>query len=197
MQMNPFRQLLKVPEAVEKKPQLIVDSGTTYFTAESGVYERIMKMIPPASCKKVTDQTHPPLRYMLKDAAGKVQEFKIAADEYMVSDEKGHRCEPAFMKIDIPKKYGPGMILGEVFMRNFFTVFQRGDGSPKSAQVGFARSKKSTETNDALRKLTSGQESFKQAHHGAILAEVGQQQTSKYHHKPGQNEGSSALQLKL
>merc|ERR1719389_1574996 len=120
-------------------------------------------MIPPASCKSVSDKTHPPLRYQLKDAAGEIQEFKIPAEEYMVSDEQGEQCEPAFMKIDIPKKYGPGLILGEVFMRNCFTVFQRGDGSASEAKVGIARSKKGHETNEALRQLTSGQESFKQS----------------------------------
>merc|ERR1719263_386280 len=159
--MNPFKQVLKeLPIPETKQPQLIVDSGTTYFTAESGVYERVMMMIPPASCKSVSDKTHPPLRYQLKDAAGEIQEFKIPAEEYMVSDEDGEHCEPAFMKIDIPKKYGPGMILGEVFMRNYFTVFQRGDGNPGDAKIGFARSKKGSATNDALRALTKGQESF-------------------------------------
>merc|ERR1719263_25338 len=196
--MNPFRQVLKeLPTPETKQGQLIVDSGTTYFTAETGAYERIMAMIPSAPCKKVSDKTHPPLRYQLKDTAGTVQEYKIPAEEYMVSDENGQQCEPAFMKIDIPKKYGPGMILGEVFMRNYFTVFQRGDGTPSDAKIGFARSKKSHETNEALRKLTSGQETFKQSHHGAILAEVAQANAGKFHHKPGMNEGSSELQLKL
>merc|ERR1719389_886551 len=141
--MNPFRQVLQDVQAPQtRKPQLIVDSGTTYFTAETGAYERIMAMIPAAPCKKVSDKTHPPLRYQLKDTEGQIQEFKIAAEEYMVSDERGDSCEPAFMKIDIPKKYGPGLILGEVFMRNYFTVFQRGDGSASDAKIGFARAKK-------------------------------------------------------
>merc|ERR1719498_68085 len=195
--MNPFRQLLKqvtLPEV--KKPQLIVDSGTTYFTAESGVYERVMMLIPPAACNQVTDKTHPPLIYQVKDTAGEVQSFKIKAEEYMVSDENGDHCEPAFMKIDIPKKYGPGLILGEVFMRNFFTVFQRGDGSASDAKIGIARSKKGHATNEALRLLTQGQESFKQSHHGAILAELAHSQATKFHHKPGMNEGSSEIQLK-
>merc|ERR1719161_1158146 len=195
--LNPFRQALKeLPKPETKQPQLIVDSGTTYFTAESGVYERVMMMIPPASCKSVSDKTHPPLRYQLKDATGDIQEFKIPAEEYMVSDETGDHCEPAFMKIDIPKKYGPGLILGEVFMRNYFTVFQRGEGSASDAKIGFARSKKGHETDEALRKLTHGQESFKQSHHGAILAEVAQSESTKYHHKPGLNEGSAQIQLK-
>jgi len=180
----------------KKKAQLIVDSGTTYFTAETGIYDKIMKMIPSANCKDVTDKTHPALRYFLKDAEGEQQEFKIPADEYMVSDDNGEQCEPAFMKIDIPKKYGPGMILGEVFMRNYFTVFQRGDGNPANAKIGLARSKKSHETNDALRKLTANQDSYKQTHHGAILAEVSSQATA-FHHKPGVGEGTSEVQLKL
>merc|ERR1719218_291105 len=76
--LNPFRQVLKqvtLPEV--KKPQLIVDSGTTYFTAETGVYERVMMLIPPAACNQVTDKTHPPLIYQVKDTAGEVQTFKI------------------------------------------------------------------------------------------------------------------------
>jgi len=197
---NPFRQVLQdvnLPEV--KKPQLIVDSGTTYFTAESGVYERIMALIPARACDKVTSSSHPPLKYFLKDASGQIHEFKIPNDEYMVSDGDGSHCEPAFMKIDIPKKYGPGMLLGEVFMRNYFTVFQRGDGSTSAAQVGFARSKKGLQTNAALKKLTAGQESFKQAHHGSVFAEMVEAEKSKvtrFHHKPGTNEGSSEIQLK-
>jgi len=45
------------------------------------------------------------------------------------------------MKLDIKKQYGPAMILGEVFMRHFFTVFSRGEGHLDQAKVGFARAK--------------------------------------------------------
>jgi len=198
--LNPFRQVMQnIKDDDVKKPQLIVDSGTTYFTAESGAYERIMALIPATSCSRVSDKSHPPLRYFLKDSSGKMHEYKIPADEYMVSDGDGTHCEPAFMKIDVPKKYGPGMLLGEVFMRNYFTVFQRGDGNPRDAQVGFARAKKGNPTNEALRRLTSGQESFKQSHHGAMFAEISDAKSTatKFHHKPGLNEGSSEIQLKL
>merc|ERR1719235_2712503 len=115
-----------------------------------------MSMMKTAPCSTVTDKTHPPLTYVLKDAEGKLQNFVIPAEEYMVSDEGGQTCEPAFMKIDIPKKYGPGMILGEVFMRNYFTVFDRADGNPEHAQVGFARAKKGPAVDDRLRALTGG-----------------------------------------
>lgn len=59
----------------------------------------------------------------------------------MVADEEDS-CRPAFMELDINKKtVGPSMILGEVFMRHFFTVFSRGDGNLDQARVGFAHAK--------------------------------------------------------
>merc|ERR1719387_288801 len=131
--------------------------------------------------------------------AGKIHEFRIPAEEYMVSDEKGIQCEPAFMKIDIPKKYGPGMILGEVFMRNYFTVFDRADGNPEHAQVGFARAKKGPAVDDRLRALTGGgMHTFKKGHASTMpLMQSNLQKTdveTKFHHKPGLHEGSSQLQ---
>mmetsp|Transcript_12786 Transcript_12786/g.39609 ORF Transcript_12786/g.39609 Transcript_12786/m.39609 type:complete len:89 (+) Transcript_12786:330-596(+) len=59
----------------------------------------------------------------------------------MISDRTGDFCRPAFMKLDVNRNYGPAMILGEVFMRHFFTVFSRGDSSPGQAMVGIARAR--------------------------------------------------------
>ena len=50
-------------------------------------------------------------------------------------------CRPAFMPLDVNNKYGPALILGEVFMRHFFTVFSRGDGNPENARIGVAPAK--------------------------------------------------------
>merc|ERR1719316_1143608 len=153
-----------------------------------------MSMLTTSPCDTVTDKTHPPLTYQLVDAEGIIQDFVIPSEEYMVSDEGGHFCEPAFMKIDIPKKYGPGMLLGEVFMRNYFTVFDRGDSDVSKARVGFARSKKGPEVTDSLLKLTGGLHSFKAGHKEMpLMQSIIQKAESaqKFHHKPGINEGSS------
>ncbi len=63
------------------------------------------------------------------------------------------------MQIDLPAKYGPGMLLGEVFMRHYFTTFSRdgyngtrGDGK---AYVGFAKAKVGAERNRRLKELTA------------------------------------------
>merc|ERR1719160_1470306 len=161
--LNPLSMATKTLD-LNRKPKLIVDSGTTYFTAETGLYQKIMSMLKAAPCSEITEKTHPPLTYQLKDVDGNIQDFVIPSEEYMVSDEGGNTCEPAFMKIDIPKKYGPGMLLGEVFMRNYFTVFDRGDGDVSKARIGFARSRKGPEVTDSLLKLTGGLHSFKQGH---------------------------------
>merc|ERR1719387_1342905 len=51
-------------------------------------------------------------------------------------------CIPGVMPLDLAPPSGIVPILvGEVFMRHFFTVFTRGDGTPGSARVGFAPAK--------------------------------------------------------
>ena len=58
------------------------------------------------------------------------------------------------MQIDLPEGYGPGMLLGEVFMRHYFTVFSRGDSSAKPSYIGFAKAKVGDEPNKRLKQLT-------------------------------------------
>eukprot|EP00931_Biecheleriopsis_adriatica_P045223 TRINITY_DN25922_c0_g1_i2.p1 TRINITY_DN25922_c0_g1~~TRINITY_DN25922_c0_g1_i2.p1 ORF type:complete len:486 (+),score=100.93 TRINITY_DN25922_c0_g1_i2:212-1459(+) len=125
--------------ASSKAKYLLVDSGTTYFTAPTEMMDIISEKFPDASCSEV--EKYPPLQYVLRSAYNKTYTLEVGQETYMVSNEHDV-CTPAFMPLDIKKKsYGPAMILGEVFMRHFFTVFSRGDGSVDQARVGFARAK--------------------------------------------------------
>jgi len=118
--------------------RLIVDSGTTYFTAPAFLHNRIVKRIPEAPCKQVTE--YEPIAYVLRGSDGKTYELSVSQETYMIAGESD-RCRPAFMTLDVNKKYGPAMILGEVFMRHFFTVFSRGTGAVEEAKIGFAPAK--------------------------------------------------------
>lgn len=131
---------LKAHVSPESKAKyVLVDSGTTYFTAPSEMFYSIMKHFPEAPCSDVED--YPPIQYVLRSAHNQTFTLEVSQETYMVMDEYDS-CRPAFMKLDIKRKsYGPAMILGEVFMRHFFTVFSRGNGSLEQAKVGFARAK--------------------------------------------------------
>jgi len=118
--------------------RLIVDSGTTYFTAPQGLHEQITAQIPEADCDHVT--SYPPLTYVLRGADGQQYELIVSQETYMIGGY-GDNCRPAFMALDVNEQYGPAMILGEVFMRHFFTVFSRGDGASDNARIGFAPAK--------------------------------------------------------
>jgi len=117
---------------------LIVDTGTTYFTAPSSIYDVIVNTFAEAPCSQVG--SYLPLTYVLRSGSTETFNLEVTQETYMVGDDSD-TCTPAFMKLNIKKQYGPAMILGEVFMRHFFTVFSRGNGDLKEAKVGFAKAK--------------------------------------------------------
>ncbi len=118
--------------------KLIVDTGTTYFTAPTGLTSKILYLLPGTRCSEV--HKYPNLTYKLVDEDRVPFDLVVPPSVYMVTDD-GEWCEPAFMAIDVPSQYGPAFLLGEVFMRHWHTTFDRGDGSEGSAFVGFALAK--------------------------------------------------------
>lgn len=146
-----------------KSPKAIVDTGTTFFTAEGAVFDQIIGLLPERPCSQVTKETHPDVTIMLQNSAGELRNFTFTNNEYMTAwglSEDTSYCTSAFMKIDLPARHGPGVILGEVFIRYFLTVFDRGNNAHDRAQVGFARAKHGEEVEDHLRTLTSSQALF-------------------------------------
>jgi hypothetical protein len=131
------QSLLSKTSPAQRAKRLIVDSGTTYFTAPSGLFEEIMSRIPEASCDSV--EHYKPLIYVLRSAGGAPFELIVTQKTFMIGNGLGLICRPAFMRLDVNRKYGPALILGEVFMRHFFTVFSRGSGKPEEARIGIAR----------------------------------------------------------
>lgn len=125
-----------VLDGVSDRPtQLVVDSGTTFFTAPESLMKSIVKHLPHAPCRDVAD--HPDLTYVLQTPQGDPFNLVVSQETYMIGSDNAE-CEPAFMALDVNPKWGPAMILGEVFMRHFFTTFSRGDGEPENAKIGFA-----------------------------------------------------------
>lgn len=119
--------------------KLIVDTGTTYFTAPPGLAQRILARLPSADCSKTTD--YPNLTYRLTTADGEKYDLVVPPSVYMVGDTEGSYCEPAFMEIPVPYEYGPAFLLGEVFMREWYTTFVRGSTPGEKSYIGFAKAR--------------------------------------------------------
>lgn len=143
------------------QPKAIVDSGTTFFTAESSVFQRLQQELPETLCDKITDESHPDIIFTLIKADGQERNFTFHNQEYLAAfdDAEGLKCITMFSKMDLPSDHGPGMILGEVFIRHYLTKFDRGTGSGP-ARVGFARAVHGDDVESHLHTLTKGQPVF-------------------------------------
>jgi hypothetical protein len=137
--------------APSNSPKLIVDSGTTYFTASDPLYSMIKEKLPDKRCSETS--RYPTLRFKIEDAAGNDLVLNFEAKDYMVS-EYGDICRAAFMKLDVAEEYGPAMLFGEIAMRKYFTVFDRGDGNPQNARMGFALAKQDVNLVQATSSFT-------------------------------------------
>jgi len=140
----------------------LVDTGTTFFTAEDGLFQEVMARLSTVRCGNMTEESHPPITYTLQRTDGAMKDFVLKKHQYMTSagTGAGATCSPGFMKINIPKEHGPAMVLGECFLRQYYSVFDRVDGKPENAQVGFALSEHGAQAKDTLRKLAGKQTTF-------------------------------------
>ena len=75
-----------------------------------------------------------------------MHDITVPPSVYMVSSYGDNWCDLSFMEIPVPDKYGPAFIFGEVFMRHWYTVFNRAHGDAGQATVGFAESSTPSES---------------------------------------------------
>jgi len=120
-------------------PRLILDSGTTFFTAEGALYDAVVEQARPALCSELAGR--PSMVYTLRDASGQLRNITIPAQEYMVRGSFDERCLPAVVQLRPLRDGRPSLIAGEVFMRHYLTVFRMRGGPGDPPAVGMARAK--------------------------------------------------------
>lgn len=121
----------------------VVDTGTSLLTGPS---QEVTKMLRRLHVHRDCTQQSllKPITYIIGDADGQ-HRFTIEPDYYVlksmprtnaVGRTTPKYCRAGFMALDVPQPRGPLWILGDIFMRRFYTVFDRDGG-----RIGFARSK--------------------------------------------------------
>jgi hypothetical protein len=111
----------------------IVDSGTSLLTGPSKDVEEIAKAIGAkpfvngeymVSCEKM--DTLPDFTFTVGG-----QDYVLTAKDYLIPD--GDMCLLGMIGLDVPRPNGPLWIMGDIFMRKYYTVFD-----VANERVGFA-----------------------------------------------------------
>ncbi|CAM9556089.1 unnamed protein product [Ectocarpus sp. 4 AP-2014] len=113
----------------------ILDSGTSLLVGPKEDVKKIASKVGAISFMNgeylmPCSSDLPPLTFTI---GGK--EYTLEGDEYVISAGNDKVCILAIMGMDIPEPMGPLWILGDVFMRKYYTVFDYGN-----AQIGLATS---------------------------------------------------------
>jgi len=121
--------------------KLVVDTGTSLLTGPRAHISRLLHDIRVGS--NCDDLSHlPTLTYIIEDSKGE-HEFTLEPEFYVLKSlnrnartGRARFCKPGFMALDVPAPRGPLWILGDTFMRKWYTVFNR-----DSNTIGFAVSR--------------------------------------------------------
>lgn len=119
------------------KAKAIVDSGTSILTGPADAVAEIAKSLGAHAVIEgeymmACDYSSPNIDYVLNGVT-----YSLSPSDYLIPD--GDLCLLGIMGLDIPVPMGPLWILGDVFMRKYYTVFDYGN-----KQVGFALANHST-----------------------------------------------------
>ncbi|KAL8273644.1 hypothetical protein Esti_002466 [Eimeria stiedai] len=120
-----------------------VDTGSSLITGPSSVINPLIQALNVAeNCSNLG--TLPTLTFVLKDIYGRLVQFSMTPRDYVVEEldaklsdaQRGNpnNCAAGFMAMDVPAPRGPLFVLGNSFIRKYYSIFDR-----DHMMVGFMR----------------------------------------------------------
>lgn len=113
---------------VPPRCQVVLDTGTSLITGPRASITRLLDFVRvDPHCRNLASL--PSIHFVLGGAG---QEFTLQPEDYVMrsvdyrAGRKGAmKCKAGFMPLDVPPPRGPLWILGDLFMRKFYTIFDR------------------------------------------------------------------------
>ena len=130
--------------------KIVLDTGTSLVTGPRNDILRILDILRvQRDCSNV--KTLPDITFNINGHL-----LTLTPDDYIMHSYSRvtglvNGCKAGLMPLDVPPPRGPLWILGDVFIRKFYTVFDRDNN-----RIGFATARKTRPSQDDLRLRGSG-----------------------------------------
>ena len=128
-----LEQQAQQPAGVSFGCRAAIDTGTSMITGPSHAAETLAdRLNVEPDCSVVSPQ--PTLTFVIDGVA-----YPLTPQEYSLrfrGAEGEQRCVPGLRSLDVPPPRGPLWVLGDVFLRVYYSVFDR-----TGPRVGFARAR--------------------------------------------------------
>ncbi len=123
----------------DEKCKLVIDTGTSIITAPSNYVYDIIKNIPFSSCDDI--HMNPTISFKIGNIS-----LEMNPEDYMIRPNRNitpsmieknstnlrfksgymsETCKKGFMPLDVDAPRGPIWVLGDIFMRKYFVIFDR------------------------------------------------------------------------
>jgi len=116
------------------KCKLVIDTGTSIITGPSEDLSKLLDLIDLKSCDDISNLP------IINFEIDKIK-YELSPEEYMIFArlKKPNKtlCKKAFLPLDVPEPRGPLWVLGDVFLRKYFVVFDR-----DNKRIGIAKRNK-------------------------------------------------------
>ena len=132
--------------------KLAIDSGTSMITGPRDSVERLWQRLNVSpDCSNI--KTLPSLAFHVGDSLMLTltpQDYLLQAIDWQGSPPSV-KCQLAIMPLDVPPPRGPIWVLGDAFLRAYYTVYDR--TNPRQSRVGFAKAKHAHHTMESITQM--------------------------------------------